>query len=66
MTLNALRFAPVNGHVRCLRLLMDDFLPNYLFNSIHIQADDNTSDAAKCGNKLDRGMSVFCLLVFFL
>lgn len=50
----ALHFAAINGHVRCLRLVVADFVPSSPFDSINGQANGSTCDASNCSNKPDQ------------
>ncbi|XP_074354098.1 E3 ubiquitin-protein ligase XBAT33-like [Apium graveolens] len=50
----ALHFAAANGHVRCLRLVVADFVPSSPFDSINGQANGSTGDAPNCSNKPDQ------------
>ncbi|KAG7017129.1 E3 ubiquitin-protein ligase XBAT33, partial [Cucurbita argyrosperma subsp. argyrosperma] len=40
----ALHFAAINGHVKCLRLIMADFVPSVPYEAITSQTDANRSD----------------------
>ncbi|XP_057446261.1 E3 ubiquitin-protein ligase XBAT33-like isoform X2 [Lotus japonicus] len=39
----ALHFAAVNGHVRCIRLVVADFVPSAPFEALHSRTDPNMS-----------------------
>ncbi|XP_050223786.1 E3 ubiquitin-protein ligase XBAT33 [Mercurialis annua] len=49
----ALHFAAVNGHVRCIRLVVADFVPSSPFEASHSQADVDSGDASSAKNKFD-------------
>lgn len=42
----ALHFAAVNGHVRCMRLVVADFVPSVPFESIETQQNGDTNDVS--------------------
>ncbi|KAL7003322.1 E3 ubiquitin-protein ligase xbat33 [Sarracenia purpurea var. burkii] len=42
----ALHFASVNGHVRCIRLVVADFVPSAPFEAISAQSNGDKSDAS--------------------
>lgn len=47
----ALHFAAVNGHARCIRLVVADFVPSAPFEAMHAQLEDNAGDASNMNNK---------------
>ncbi|GFY84244.1 hypothetical protein Acr_03g0010180 [Actinidia rufa] len=50
----ALHFAAVNGHVRCIRLVVADFVPSAPFDSINGQSNGDGSDASNIKSKYDQ------------
>lgn len=42
----ALHFAAVNGHVRCMRLVVADFVPSAPFESLNAQTVSDGSDGS--------------------
>ncbi|KAL7229720.1 hypothetical protein ACSBR2_008265 [Camellia fascicularis] len=50
----ALHFAAVSGHVRCIRLVVADFVPSAPFDSINAQSNGDTGDASNVKSKHDR------------
>ncbi|XP_028075549.1 E3 ubiquitin-protein ligase XBAT33-like isoform X4 [Camellia sinensis] len=50
----ALHFAAVSGHVRCVRLVVADFVPSAPFDSINAQSNGDTGDASNVKSKHDR------------
>ncbi|PSR93423.1 E3 ubiquitin-protein like [Actinidia chinensis var. chinensis] len=50
----ALHFAAVNGHVRCIRLGVADFVPSAPFDSISGQSNGDGSDASNIKSKYDQ------------
>ncbi|XP_059667049.1 E3 ubiquitin-protein ligase XBAT33-like isoform X2 [Cornus florida] len=50
----ALHFAAVNGHVRCIRLVVADFVPSTPFESINAQAVGGRGDGSNTRNKYDQ------------
>ncbi|KAK6936479.1 Ankyrin repeat [Dillenia turbinata] len=50
----ALHFAAVNGHVRCIRLVVADFIQSAPFESINAQANDDRGDSSGLRNKSDQ------------
>ncbi|WCJ36613.1 hypothetical protein M5689_017804 [Euphorbia peplus] len=50
----ALHFAAVNGHARCLRLVVADFVPSAPFEAIHAQTEGNSEDGTSGKNKFDQ------------
>ncbi|KAK6121780.1 hypothetical protein DH2020_044460 [Rehmannia glutinosa] len=60
----ALHFAAVNGHVRCLRLVVADFVPSAPFESLKDQTICDRSDGSNNKTKYEQrfvGFSVFIL-----
>lgn len=58
----ALHFAAVNGHVRCLRLVVADFVPSLPFDSINAQTEGDLGDGSNLRNKHgQRFVSHFCI-----
>lgn len=51
----ALHFAAVNGHVRCLRLIVADFVPSVPYEAINSQTDASRSDSANVKNRCEQG-----------
>ncbi|XP_059629304.1 E3 ubiquitin-protein ligase XBAT33-like [Cornus florida] len=49
----ALHFAAVNGHGRCIRLVVADFVPSVPFGSINAQTDGDRGDGSNMRNKYD-------------
>ncbi|PQM34356.1 E3 ubiquitin-protein ligase XBAT33 isoform X1 [Prunus yedoensis var. nudiflora] len=47
----ALHFAAVNGHVRCIRLVVADFVPSASYESLNIQIDSDRSDGVNVMSK---------------
>ncbi|XP_068315681.1 E3 ubiquitin-protein ligase XBAT33-like isoform X1 [Pyrus communis] len=47
----ALHFAAVNGHVRCIRLVVADFVPSAPYESLTTQTDSDRGDSANAVNK---------------
>ena len=52
---SALHFAAVNGHVRCLRLIVADFVPSVPYEAIDSQTDPSKSDGANVKNRCEQG-----------
>ncbi|KAF7148957.1 hypothetical protein RHSIM_Rhsim03G0178700 [Rhododendron simsii] len=50
----ALHFAAVNGHVRCIRLVVADFVPSAPFDSINDVPDREKTDASNIRSKYDQ------------
>ncbi|KAF5743553.1 E3 ubiquitin-protein ligase XBAT33 [Tripterygium wilfordii] len=46
-----LHFAAVNGHVRCIRLVVADFVPSAPYETIRSQADGDRPDGSNLKNK---------------
>lgn len=59
----ALHFAAVNGHVRCIRLVVADFVPSAPFDSINSQADADRGDSSNSKCKHEQRW-VICLHLF--
>lgn len=51
----ALHFAAVNGHVRCLRLIVADFVPSVPYEAINSQSVISRSDGVNVKNKCEQG-----------
>ncbi|XP_023551564.1 E3 ubiquitin-protein ligase XBAT33-like isoform X1 [Cucurbita pepo subsp. pepo] len=51
----ALHFAAINGHVKCLRLIMADFVPSVPYEAIASQTDANRSDGVNVKNRCEQG-----------
>uniref|UniRef100_A0A2P2LCV3 RING-type E3 ubiquitin transferase n=1 Tax=Rhizophora mucronata TaxID=61149 RepID=A0A2P2LCV3_RHIMU len=49
-----LHFAAVNGHVRCMRLVVADFVPSVPFDALHAQKEGNAGDGSSVKNKFDQ------------
>ncbi|KAM7504728.1 hypothetical protein LguiB_003632 [Lonicera macranthoides] len=49
----ALHFAAVNGHVRCIRLVVADFVPSSRFESVNVQTNGHAVDNSTSKNKHD-------------
>lgn len=47
----ALHFAAVNGHVRCIRLVVADFVPSAPYEAIHARTEANKGDASNVKGK---------------
>ncbi|KAG7035610.1 E3 ubiquitin-protein ligase XBAT33 [Cucurbita argyrosperma subsp. argyrosperma] len=52
---SALHFAAVNGHVRCLRLIVADFVPSVPYEAIDSQTDPSKSDGANVKSRCEQG-----------
>ncbi|KAK8583500.1 hypothetical protein V6N13_108858 [Hibiscus sabdariffa] len=50
----ALHFAAVNGHVRCITLLVADFVPNAPFEAINTQIEGERGDSSIARNRNDQ------------
>ncbi|GAV72497.1 Ank_2 domain-containing protein/zf-C3HC4_3 domain-containing protein [Cephalotus follicularis] len=50
----ALHFATVNGHARCIRLVLADFVPSAPFGLINTQVEDDRGDGANAKNKFNQ------------
>ena len=50
----ALHFAAVNGHVRCIRLVVTDFVPSAPFEAINTQIEGERGDGSGVKNKSDQ------------
>lgn len=50
----ALHFAAVNGHVRCIRLVVADFVPSVPFEVMNSQIEGNRRDGSSVKNKYDQ------------
>ncbi|KAF8379441.1 hypothetical protein HHK36_028877 [Tetracentron sinense] len=50
----ALHFAAVNGHVRCIRLVVVDFVPSAPYEVINAQINGDRGDGANSRNKYDQ------------
>uniref|UniRef100_A0A6M2EI73 RING-type E3 ubiquitin transferase n=1 Tax=Populus davidiana TaxID=266767 RepID=A0A6M2EI73_9ROSI len=50
----ALHFAAVNGHVRCIRLVVADFVPSAPFEAMHTQIEGDTRDGSSVKNRFDQ------------
>ncbi|XWS48413.1 hypothetical protein CRYUN_Cryun13aG0074200 [Craigia yunnanensis] len=51
----ALHFAAVNGHVRCIRLVVADFVPSAPFEAINTQIEGERGVGSDSRNKNDQG-----------
>ncbi|CAL0328628.1 unnamed protein product [Lupinus luteus] len=47
----ALHFAAVNGHVRCLRLVVADFVPSAPYEALYARSDADTTDGSDVKSK---------------
>ncbi|KAL5075765.1 hypothetical protein RYX36_014749 [Vicia faba] len=47
----ALHFAAVSGHVRCIRLVVADFVPSAPYETLHASADADVSDGSNTKRK---------------
>ncbi|XP_072074179.1 E3 ubiquitin-protein ligase XBAT33 isoform X1 [Arachis hypogaea] len=47
----ALHFAAVNGHVRCIRLVMADFVPSAPYEALHAPTDADIDDGSNVKSK---------------
>lgn len=54
----ALHFAAVNGHVRCIRLVVADFVPSSPYEAIARQLDVDRGDGANGKGKCDQRYAV--------
>lgn len=61
----ALHFAAVNGHVRCMRLVVADFVPSAPYESLNAQTVSDRSDSSGTRTKFDKRF-VFCSRQFDL
>ncbi|KAB1210730.1 E3 ubiquitin-protein ligase XBAT33 [Morella rubra] len=52
----ALHFAAINGHPRCIRLVMADFVPSAPFEAMHTQTNGDRGDAPDVKNKYDQSV----------
>ncbi|RVW74772.1 E3 ubiquitin-protein ligase XBAT33 [Vitis vinifera] len=50
----ALHFAAVNGHVRCIRLVVADFVPSAPHEAINVQNNGDRGDGSNLKNKYDQ------------
>lgn len=51
----ALHFGAVNGHVRCMRLVVADFVPSAPFEAMHPQTEGgDTGDSSAVKNRFDQ------------
>ncbi|XP_044506043.1 E3 ubiquitin-protein ligase XBAT33-like [Mangifera indica] len=50
----ALHFAAVSGHVRCIRLVVADFVPNAPFEVTNTNAEGDRGDSSSLKNKYDQ------------
>ncbi|CAK7337247.1 unnamed protein product [Dovyalis caffra] len=50
----ALHFAAVNGHARCIRLVVADFVPSAHFDAMHAQIEGDTGDGSNVKNRFDQ------------
>ncbi|XP_044467219.1 E3 ubiquitin-protein ligase XBAT33-like isoform X2 [Mangifera indica] len=50
----ALHFATINGHVRCIRLVVADFLPSAPFEAMNTDAEGDRGDSSSLKNKYDQ------------
>lgn len=50
----ALHFAAVSGHVRCIRLVVADFVPSVPFEVMNSQIEGNRGDGSSVKNKCDQ------------
>ncbi|EEF51421.1 E3 ubiquitin-protein ligase XBAT33 [Ricinus communis] len=50
----ALHFAAVNGHARCIRLVVADFIPSSPFEATHSQPEVDPADASSAKHKFDQ------------
>jgi E3 ubiquitin-protein ligase XBAT32/33 len=56
----ALHFAAVNGHVRCIRLVVADFVPSLPFESTNVQTSGDRADNSSTKSKHDQnGLAKF-------
>lgn len=51
----ALHFAAVNGHVRCLRLIVADFVPSVPYEAINSQTVVSRGDGVNVKNRCEQG-----------
>nr|GMC61969.1 E3 ubiquitin-protein ligase XBAT33 [Ipomoea batatas] len=51
----ALHFAAVNGHVRCIRLVVADFVPSSSYESVHAETIADRSESSHSKSKHDQG-----------
>lgn len=62
----ALHFAAVNGHVRCIRLVVADFVPSAPHEAINVQNNGDRGDGSNLKNKYDqRYVACFYFIFFF-
>lgn len=54
----ALHFAAVNGHVRCIRLVVADFVPSAPYESLHARTDADVDDGSNVKNKFDQRFAI--------
>ncbi|KAG8390301.1 hypothetical protein BUALT_Bualt01G0069400 [Buddleja alternifolia] len=52
----ALHFAAVNGHVRCMRLVVADFVPSAPFESLNAQTISDRSDGSNAKPKFEQSV----------
>ena len=57
----ALHFAAVHGHVRCLRLVVADFVPSAPFETMNAPANSEGGDSSNTKSKNDQR----CFILFF-
>lgn len=50
----ALHFAAVNGHVRCIRLVVADFVPSNHSEAKHSNSDSERGDSSSVRSKPDQ------------
>lgn len=61
----SLHFAAVNGHVRCIRLAVADFVPSSPFEALNVQNNGSSGDGNTLKNKNDHRFGLLlCALVF--
>lgn len=54
----ALHFAAVNGHVRCIRLVVTDFVPSAPFESINAQINADRGDSSNSKGKHEQRLVI--------
>lgn len=54
----ALHFAAMNGHVRCIRLVVADFVPSAPYEALHARADVDRGGGSNVKGKHEQRYSI--------
>ena len=61
-------FCAVNGHVRCIRLVVADFVPSTPHDAINVQNNGDRGDGSKLKNKYNQSYMAcfYFIIIIFL